>query len=245
MRHKVPTYVEDDSDESRMRIAVRFWIVAAGALCAALPVHAQGSEDSLRIYAVNVIKTPPFKPAFIGFGIYLGQGAVISAAHIVGRWPLFTRPRVLVAGLDLPATVIKMGSGNGIDLTLLTVDEARLPIGMRMRRNPLCKTPPIAGEEVFGVIPEKVVPTHILPPRYIRPDLRREFDTLVEGVVTPSGSGIFRASTKCLLGIMSKSLPRFEPQTASGDAASVNGGHAGYFVPAAQILEFLPKDFRF
>src|SRR4051794_10945402 len=130
MLHDILTYAEDDSDRSPMRIAVGFWIIAAGALCAALPAQAQGFEDSLRIYAVNIIKTPPFKPAFVGFGIYLGRGAVISAAHIVGRWPLFTRPRVLVAGLDLPATVIKMGSGNGIDVTLLTVDETKLPIAL-------------------------------------------------------------------------------------------------------------------
>ena len=68
-------------------------------------------DDSLRIYAVNVVKTPPFKKEFIGYGIYLGHGTVITAGHVVGHWPFFTRPRVLVAGLDLPAKVLKNGFG--------------------------------------------------------------------------------------------------------------------------------------
>src|SRR6516225_7293453 len=34
-------------------------------------------DDSLRIYAVNVVKTTPFEKPFTGYGIYLGKGAVI------------------------------------------------------------------------------------------------------------------------------------------------------------------------
>jgi hypothetical protein len=207
-------------------------------------VRAQEPEDSLRVYAVEIVKTWPFQETLSGFGIYLGHGAVISAAHVVGRWPLFSRPRVLVAGLDLPATIIQMGSTNGIDVTLLTVDESRLPLALRMRRNPICRTPPIVGEKVFGVTTEKVVPTHVLSPLFIPPHLRKEYGTLTSELVTPSGSGIFRGTTKCLLGIVSRSVHRYEFETTAGGVVEAHGGTAGYFVPAAEILDFLPKAYR-
>ena len=161
-----------------MTMIARWLGIASLVLCTALQARAQDPEDSLRIYAVEITKTRPFFGPFTGFGIYLGRGAVISAAHIVGRWPLFTRPRVLVAGLDLPATIIQMGSSNGVDVTVLTVDEARLPLALRMRRNPICQTPPVVGERVFGVTTEKVLPTQILSPLFIAPHLRKEFGTV-------------------------------------------------------------------
>ena len=81
-----------------MRLAAWFGFIAITA--ATVPLHAQSSDgslspdDSLRIYAVNVVHSRPFKEPFVGFGIYLGQGAVITAAHVVGRWPSFiSNPR--------------------------------------------------------------------------------------------------------------------------------------------------------
>ena len=55
-------------------------------------------DNSLQIYAVNVAHAAPFKYPFIGHGIYLGSGKIITAAHVVGRWPLFKNLRVLIAG---------------------------------------------------------------------------------------------------------------------------------------------------
>ncbi len=95
-----------------------------------------------------------FKEPFTGYGIYLGQGAVITAAHVLGRWPYFiSNPRVLIAGQELPAKVIRTGSPGTTDLAILSVDETRLPVSLRLRRNPLCKEPPQAGENVIVVVP--------------------------------------------------------------------------------------------
>ena len=110
-----------------------FIIVLAGHISA--PVQAQTTDDSLRIYAVNIVKTPPFRNQFTGYGIYLGQGIIITAAHVVGHWTFFTRPRVLIAGQDLPAKVIKEGSFEQTDLALLSVEEAALPLSLRLRRS--------------------------------------------------------------------------------------------------------------
>src|ERR1700731_3585008 len=49
------------------------------------------TDDSLRIYPVNIIHDPP--QDWTGYGIYLGRGLVITAAHVVGSaWR--TRPSV-------------------------------------------------------------------------------------------------------------------------------------------------------
>jgi len=69
-----------------MRIA-RWLAIAAASISA--PVHAQTLDDELRIYAVGVPNVAPFARPFSGYGVYLGQNPVITAAHVVGRWPLF------------------------------------------------------------------------------------------------------------------------------------------------------------
>ena len=64
-----------------------------------------------------------------------------QASRIVG-WPFFTHPRVLIAGQDLRANIIKLSSFEQTDLALLSADETKLPVSLRLRRNPLCKAPP-------------------------------------------------------------------------------------------------------
>ena len=80
---------------------------------------AQTSDDSLRAYAVNILQAPA--QSVTGYGIYLGKGLVISAAHVVPPVASRTPPSVRIAGLDLPAKVIKEGSFERMDLTLLAV----------------------------------------------------------------------------------------------------------------------------
>jgi hypothetical protein len=201
--------------------------------------NAQTSDDdSLRIYAVNVAKTRPFKAPFIGYGIYLGNGTVLTAAHVVGHWPFFTYPRVLVAGLDLPVKVLKMDEQ--IDLALLSVDETRLPVSLRLRRNPLCQMSPMVGMPVIDVVPEKTSRSRIISPLLIAPTLRNRFDTLIDNVEA-SGSGIFDARRKCLLGIVSAKFLRYKNQMINGHVIYAPAAFAGYFVSATKIAEFLPE----
>jgi hypothetical protein len=55
------------------------WLTALG-----LPIRAENTDDSLLVYAVNIHQTPKqsWGP---GYGIYLGKGLFITAAHIAGR----------------------------------------------------------------------------------------------------------------------------------------------------------------
>jgi hypothetical protein len=212
---------------------------------AAIPARAQTpDDDSLRIYAVNVVKTPPFKMQFTGYGIYLGRGIIITAAHVVGRWSFFTRPRVLVAGQDLAAKVIKEGSFEQTDLALLSVDEEQLSVALRLRRNPLCKSDPKVGEEVVDVVPEKITRSQVVSPLLIAPELRGRFGTLIDTEAS-SGSGLFDADQKCLLGIVSAKVRRLNSSSYDGPFVIRSPRYAGYFVSAAKIMSFLPPDLRF
>ena len=65
-------------------------------------------------------------------------GLVITAAHVVTPVAR-TKPSVRIAGMDLPAHAIKEGNFERVDLTLLSVDEQKLPIHLQMRRMPLCE----------------------------------------------------------------------------------------------------------
>src|SRR5262249_8416888 len=149
-------------------------------------LHAQADDEALRIYAVNVVKTPPFQKPFTGYGVYLGQGLVLTAAHVVGHWPFFTHPRVLVAGQDLPVTIIKQGSFETTDLALLSVDAEGLPVSLRLRRNTICKIPPTVGMEVVDVEPQATTRARIISPFLILPSLQRRFDSLMD---SPKASG--------------------------------------------------------
>jgi len=213
------------------------WVaLAILATSIAEPVHAQSSDDNLKIYAVSIKNAVPFKMPFSGFGIYLGRGAFITAAHVVGHWSVFSAPRIIIAGQELLAKVVTKGSFEKTDLALLAVDEKLLPISLLLRRNPLCKSPPAIGSNVIVVYPERTVRSYIISPKLISPENRARFGSIIKDV-QGSGSGAFDAERKCLLGIMSA-------------AVSINDykGHserAGNFVPASQIADFIPAEFRF
>ena len=224
-----------------MRQTACFASAAVIASLLSASVHAQSADDDLRIYAVNVVKTPPFEKRFTGYGIYLGQGYVITAAHVVGHWPFFTPPRVLIAGQDLRAKVIKNGSFETTDLALLSVDEATLPMSLRLRRNPLCNGSPSIGSEVIDVIPEGTTRARVISPLSITPKLRKRFDALIDSA-KDSGSGLFDAEHKCLLGIISARVQKYHYQLENVRIRGYMDGYAGYFVSAAKIAKFMPSD---
>jgi hypothetical protein len=203
------------------------------------PSSAENADDSLVAYAVNVHRTP-MQSWGPGYGIYLGSGLFITAAHVVGHaW--LTRPKVAIAGQEYPTRVVKEGSFEGTDLTLLSVEEGLLPMRLRLRRNSLCQQPPWPGQQVVTVVPEAVVRSHIIAPEQIPISVRR-FGTAIADVARTgnSGSGVFDAQHRCLLGIMSRKIS--QSQTRSDTGRPETRDIAKYFVPASEIAAFLPAD---
>src|SRR6516162_549315 len=215
---------------------------AAATLAAVGGAHAQSTDDSLRIYAVDIWQDPPqsWGP---GRGVYLGKGLVLTAAHVVGS-AAHTKPRVHIAGMELPATAIREGNVERVDLTLLSVDEQKLPVYLRMRRMSLCDNNPWPGEPVIVAIPEGTARSHIMLPSLLPAQFQKRFSTVIRDVATTgnSGSGVFDAGQKCLLGIMSRKI--YVPAN-SEDPESKEKDIAKYFVPASTIRAFIPTEYRF
>ena len=168
-------------------------------------------------------------------GVYLGKGLVLTAAHVVTPVAR-TKPSVRIAGMDLPATAIREGNFERVDLTLLSIDEQKLPIYLQMRRMPLCDNEPWPGEPVIVAIPEGTARSHIMLPSLLPAGYQKRFSTVIRDVVTTgnSGSGVFDAGQKCLLGIIRAHWAVF----ALVDRNSVDQ-HRLLWTPGGPVLAFL------
>jgi S1-C subfamily serine protease len=229
-----------------MMVAAKIFSLGCAALGVALAptlARAQSDQASLKAFAVHINRTP--QQPWPGYGVYLGNGLILTAAHVAGDVAQ-TKPHVVIAGQDLPAALIKQGSLESVDLTLLSIDGTKLPVGLQMRRTPLCERPPFAGERVVVAIPEGTAVSKVLPREAIPADLRGRFDTNIADVATTgnSGSGVFDAADLCLLGIMSRKISVFQrPLKPGGPARTAD--IAKYFVPAAEIKAFIPQNASF
>ena len=216
-------------------------LISSLVLLASLSGHAQGVDDDLRLYAVGVINVPPFKMPFSGFGIYLGGSTIITAAHVVGHWPLFTNPTIIVQDREIQAKVIKKGAFPQLDLAQLSIEQSSLPASVGLRRGALCKEPAQTGTDVVVVYPDKTVRSRVISPRAIAPQYQSQFGTLISEP-QGSGSGVFDANKRCLLGIISAAITRSGPMGAPMAPFSFQrdwGASVGYFVPAITIATFL------
>ena len=213
-------------------------------------------DDSLRLYAVNIELSPSQSwIAYITYrtkrfiklaikrdlgpgGVYLGEGLVITAAHVIGSDPA---PRVRILGEDLPAEVVKKGKFEDVDLALLRVDQEKLPIKLRLRRMPLCRKTVFGGLEVVVATPVGVARSSVISAAQLPAELRRKFSTDIKDVATTgnSGSGVFDAERKCLLGVVSRKIV----SPANGLDAPERD-IAKYFVPAPTIAEFISDVYR-
>lgn len=200
------------------------------------PARADDADGTLRAIAVGINQSAHSRS---GTGIYLGNGYVLSASHVVGR-ALLHHPSVTIAGQDLSARIVKQDTLEQSDLVLLAIDQGQLPTTLRSRQISLCKTPPWPGEAVVTVVPEEVVHSSVLSPVWLQRDMRK-YATVISDVARTgnSGSGVFDAQERCLLGIMSRKIS--EVLTQNKAAGNQIFDVAKYFVPASVISEFLPK----
>jgi hypothetical protein len=194
---------------------------------------AAGPDDSFLAYSVGVNG---------GAGIYLGKNLVLSVAHVVGGG-ILNRPKVTIAGQILIATVVKESSFEQLDLALLEIDEEGLPISLRLRRIALCQGQPWSGEEVVSLSSQGPVRSRVLSPKLVPASMKR-FSTVIQDVAGTgnSGSGVFDAQRKCLLGIISRRISQMGVRKITGTKVTIFIGK--YFVPASTIAEFMPAQLR-
>lgn len=167
-----------------------------------------------------------------GPAVYLGAGILVTAAHLVNPGADLS---VVIARVKIPAKVLKQGVYEGTDLSLLHFDPSKLPATLPTLQ--LCSAPPWPGDPVIVIDSAQATRSTIVAPNVLPPIYQHRFPTLIKDVATTgnSGSGVFDATKKCLLGVMSRKF-------------TVNGKDiAKYFVSADLIRVFmkgveLPKD---
>jgi hypothetical protein len=210
-----------------MRLVTGVCIIVT--IFAARSAQAEPADNALKIYSVQMLQG---SPQFIGgAGIYLGKGLVITAAHVAGP----NHPGVRIDDLNVSAKMVKGGTFETIDLALFSISEEQLPNNFQLLSVPLCQTPSPVGAPVIVVAPQRITRSRIVSPLLVDPLSRTKFSTLISDVDTGgrSGSGVFDAETKCLLGILSAKI--------------TNSAHkeiGTYFVSASTIQSFVPPGTR-
>ena len=142
--------------------------------------------------------------------------------------------------VELPATLIKGGNFDQVDLTVLLIDVSEPPEDIRSRHLALCKDRPRPEDPVVVVTSKGTSRSKIITPAELTPDLRGRI--LIAAVDTDgkSGSGVFDPRNGCLLGILSaKILVRPYGVPKLGEKAL-----GTYFVPAETIESFIPSEHR-
>ena len=151
---------------------------------------------------------------------------VITAAHVAG-FP----PQVEIAGAKVPTKAVKRGDLNDVDLTLLSIDE-QLPAKLGLDHIQLCQKPPGTGEPVFVVLPEGVTQTYVVSRALLPSDIPAKFQTAIRDFGPGnSGTGVFDAKEKCLLGIISRKISGVQVKQVNGQLVREPVDIAKYFVP--------------
>ena len=226
----------------RIARSVQLAVLAGGAAVAAS--WAANAETPLnpQTVAVNIQRTPA--QSWAGYGIYMGDGLVVTAAHVAGH-SLLTHPSVVLGGQLLPTETVKEGSYPDNDLTVLRLTPPVAP-QLAPLHVTLCSEPPKPGEAVMVATPEKVTNSAVISPEILPPDMRTRYAASIKDVYTTgnSGSGVFDAASRCLLGIMSSKIEQQLHLIVNGSPTVRTVGLAKHFVPASDIKLFmdgLPK----
>jgi hypothetical protein len=115
-----------------------------------------------------------------GSGVYLKSGLVITAAHLTA---LYANMSARIAGVVLPAKILKQGSLEDVDLSLLLVDDEKLPPNMKLPPMQLCEALPRPGDPVIVVDAGHASRSHIVSPQVLPFTLRSKFSTHSERTI--------------------------------------------------------------
>jgi S1-C subfamily serine protease len=198
----------------------------------------------LQPYTLILDRLP--RHSWSGFAVYLGDGKILTAEHVIGE-PPNPPPYAEIAGRTLPTAVVRRGRFADVDLAELSVDINSLPASIRaLPPLPICPADPVVGIPVLVIIPNQIAISHIvssevLPPWLFSPSLIAQFPTLIGDVNTTgnSGSGVFDPALGCLLGIMSRKITLTHTDFVDGVPVKHVQPLAKYFVGPMVIRHFL------
>jgi hypothetical protein len=198
------------------------------ALACALPAAAEPDGAPL-IAALGVqIQKPAGDNVHFahGSGVFLGNGLVLTAAHVVTFNAQDPNVAVFLDGWKTNAKVFATGQ-NGLDLALLKIDPSEISAQRRILSPvQLCTTPPDANQQVIVAAEGQVSFSAITPLTSGKGS--NDLATLYEQGA--SGGGVFDPGKGCLIGII---ILARSGQIAGQDIRMTE------FVPAAKIAPFL------
>ena len=145
--------------KGNMRFALTFCLVVTLS-APAISGGAEKDSGTPWIVAASIIRNGG--PS--GSGVYLKSGLIITAAHLTDAE---ANMGVHIAGVALPANVVKQGSFEDVDLSLLSVDQEKLPARIGLFQMQLCEAPPWPGDPVIVVDSGKATRSHIISPQVL------------------------------------------------------------------------------
>jgi hypothetical protein len=183
-----------------------------------------------------------------GSGVFLGNGLVLTAEHVVKYDPAHSAVTVLVDGVRTPGTIVFDGTKEGIDLALVKLGAEVLSV-KRLAQTPVhvCEHNPAPSQKVVvaasgAVSDAATIPSPIASQdgTYITTGAGGEtWTNILSTGYHPgnSGGGVFDPAHLCLWGILSFEL---------GGKLGGNGPAVDFtaFVPATRIAPFLNEYVR-
>ena len=217
------------------RIALRSVAVAVVALLAA--GAALASPPTPETAGVRVEKAAGDGVHYAqGSGVLIGEGLVLSAAHVLKYNPQDPKVTVLMAGWRVDGTLVSLGGPDTADLALVKVEHAAMPAALRdVPPVPVCTRNAAINQPMVVAAQGEVGPamTAGLP---AKPAAGRDWTTLLTPAYHQgaSGGGVFDAREGCLAGIIVQEVSGYAaPNTPFVDMT--------VFVPASEIAAFLTK----
>ena len=204
---------------------------------------AGGAESPREIGAFRVHhRWPPSVDALAASGntaIHIGSGYFLTASHVSQPPHAGDAVGLGIDGAFHPATIIRAGTYDSVDVTLLRIDPADLP--RRLREAPalaLCGSPLAPGTQAWVVSAGSDTQARILGLADLPPGIPDRYASLITNMAGSgqSGSGVLPPSRDCLAGIVSRVVSQ---TTTRADGSSTSIVLAKYFVPAEEIGRFL------
>jgi hypothetical protein len=172
-----------------------------------------------------------------GSGVLLGDGLVLTAAHVVKYNPQDPKVTLIMAGWRVDGTLAAIGGPDSIDLALVKTSRAAIPVALRdLAPVTICShNPGISTPVTVAALGEVSAAMTVATPAKPRgPD-----NAWANMLTTPyhqgaSGGGVFDAREGCLAGVLIEEVSGYvKPDTPFVDMT--------VFIPALDIAAFVAK----
>jgi S1-C subfamily serine protease len=205
-------------------------LVAVATPAAALPAEAEPAEAAMPAALGVQIEKPAGDSVHFsqGSGIFLGDGLVLTAAHVVAPDPQMPTASVIMDGWRTDARLLTTAPA-GLDLALLKVSSEDLSLQRRqLPPTALCATGTGPNQPVVVAAQGTVSLSHTVGAAIRSTTLNGDWTNILATGYShgASGGGVFDAKKGCLAGILVIG--------ASGQGIEVTE-----FLPAAKIAAFL------